>query len=52
MNIEIILKVKGEKMIIYHQDGSHHQPGVSAAAFYGVTVYSWDLIWGFLCFCF
>lgn len=38
--------------MIYHQNGSHYQPGISTAAFYGVTAYSWDLIWGFLCLCF
>lgn len=50
--MNIILKVRGQKMMIYHQDGSHHQPGVSTATFYGVTIYSWDLIWGFLFLCF
>lgn len=45
MNIGIILKVKPGKMMIYYQDGNHPLSGVSMTAFYGVTFYSWGLLW-------
>jgi len=52
MNIDIILKVKPGKKVIYYKDGSHHHSVVSTTAFYGVTFYSRGLLWWFLSLCF
>lgn len=38
--------------MIYYQGGNHHHSVVSTAAFYGVTFYSWGLLWQFLFLCF
>lgn len=44
MNIEIILKVKPGKMMIYYPVSNDRHSVVSIAAFYGVTFYSWGLL--------